>query len=68
MFGNLVYYDKEKIDQYTALITGQPVQSNVNKNIFSAGRTTNFLLECSKFEELLQGRDDYVDFTSVLYR
>lgn len=64
MFGNLVYYNKEKIDQYTALITGQPVQSYVSKDIYPAGEITNLLLECSKFEKLLQNREDYVDFTS----
>ena len=64
MFGNLVYYNKEKIDQYTALITGQPVQSNVSEEIYSSGKITNFLLECSKFEKLLQDREDYIDFTS----
>lgn len=66
MFGNLVYYNKEKVDQYVALITGQPVQSNTDKNDFSAGKATNLLLECSKFEELLQNREDYVDFINGL--
>ena len=64
MFGNLVYYNKERVDQYTALITGQPVQTDISEDNPSVGKATNFLLECSKFEELLQDRDDFVDFTS----
>ena len=63
MFGNLVYYNKEKVDQYTALITGQPVQANIRYDDFSVEKNTNLLLECSKFEDLLQSREDYVDFT-----
>ncbi len=62
MFGNLIYYNKKKIDQYSALIIGQSVESeNVNKNN-DEEKSMNYLLECSSFEKLLQQRDDYIDY------
>ncbi len=62
MFGNLIYYNKKKIDQYSALIIGQSVgRENVNKNN-GEGKSMNYLLECSSFEKLLQQRDDYIDY------
>lgn len=63
MFGNIVYYNKEKVDQYTALITGKPIQSTLDCADSSQERVTNCLLECSQFEDLLQSRDDYIDFS-----
>lgn len=62
MFGNLVYYNKKKIDQYSALIQGKKYEGSSQEEPSSESIATNYLLECSVFEELLQQRDDFVDF------
>lgn len=61
MFGNLIYFNKSKIEQYSALMHGR------KSDIFSLSNdendnSVNYLLSCSKFEELLKGRDDFYDF------
>lgn len=62
MFGNLIYYDKNKVEQYMALITKQSVVSKENGQDEPPNKKANYLLECSQFETLLKDRDDYVDF------
>ncbi len=55
MFENLIFFNKKKIDQYTAYMLGKKVEGNTQ---------ANYLLECEQFEKLLRERDDYIDFTS----
>lgn len=62
MFGNLIYYNKKKIDQYSALICGGNVETAISDRNDNEGRESNYLLECANFEKLLQQRDDYVDY------
>ncbi|WP_044976748.1 hypothetical protein [Ruminococcus sp. HUN007] len=64
MFGNLVYFNRNKIEQYAMLMQGN------NKDILTSltsddNDITDSLLACSKFEELLKGRDDYYDFVDT---
>lgn len=59
MFGNLIYFNKSKIEQYATLLQGGKSSMPLfNGEIDNA----NFLLACSKFEELLKDRDDFIDF------
>lgn len=62
MFGNLIYYDKKKINQYSALITGRNVEHKEDKVDTFVNQVSDYLLECSEFERLLQQREDYIDF------
>lgn len=62
MFGNLIYYNKKKVDQYSTLVQGEPIRAEESIPVSHNSKATNFLLECSKFEALLRQRDDYVDF------
>jgi hypothetical protein len=62
MFGNLIYYNKKKIDQYSTLIQGEPIKAEESIAASHNNKATNYLLECSKFESLLRQRDDYIDF------
>jgi hypothetical protein len=55
VFENLIFFNKKKIDQYTAYMLGKKVEGNTQ---------ANYLLECEQFEKLLRERDDYIDFTS----
>lgn len=61
MFGNLIYYNKKKIDQYATLIQGTSTKEETFESAHK-DNATDYLLECSKFELLLQQRDDYIDF------
>ena len=62
MFGNLIYYNKKKVDQYSALIRGENIESIISESNTNENRAANYLLECATFEKLLQQRDDYVDY------
>lgn len=62
MFANLIYYDKSKIDQYSALITKKSIIHKEDEQTDLQSKMANYLLECSQFENLLKNRDDYVDF------
>lgn len=61
MFGNILLFNQKKVEQYSALIIGKD-QKTENDNHESQDKSVNALLKCAKFEELLQKRDDYVDF------
>lgn len=63
MFGNLIYYNKKKVDQYSTLILGELGKVNEIDIVTGSDNATNYLLECRKFESLLRQRDDYFDFT-----
>lgn len=85
MFGNVVYYDKKKIDEYKAVIKGQKnleveeyevsndkgVQVDLKafgadakaSKTYKAKVQESLLYNCDEFEKLLNGRDDYFDFT-----
>ena len=62
MFGNLIYYNKKKIDQYSTLITGRNVERKEDKADTLVNQVSDYLLECSEFEKILQQREDYIDF------
>ena len=64
MFRDLIYYNKNKVDQYKALIT-RKVDTEGAQDIFeNQDKKISYLLECSAFEELLIDREDYYDYTS----
>ena len=63
MFANLIYYDKNKVDQYMALITKKSIIGKEDTEEDLQNKRAKYLLEWSEFEELLKNRDDYVDFT-----
>lgn len=60
MFRSLLYFNKKKIDQYSAYMLGKKVGVKESEGDLEA----NYLLECERFEKLLQERDDYIDFTN----
>ena len=62
MYGNLIYYNKKKIDQYSTLITGRNVERKEDKADTLVNQVSDYLLECSEFEKILQQREDYIDF------
>lgn len=62
MFANLIYYDKNKVDQYMALITKKTIAVKESVEDDLQNKRANYLLECSEFESLLKNRDDYIDF------
>ena len=62
MFGELIYYNKKKIEQYMALIEGKATKFKQENTFESNNRQLDYLLECGRFELLLKGRDDYYDF------
>ena len=62
MFGNLIYYDKSKIEQYIAYIIGSANDESVTSLSKQDDTAANKLIQCSNFEKLLQQRDDYYDF------
>ena len=62
MFGNLLYYNKKKIDQYSALIQGVKFEPIVLDRNDDENKAINYLLECTTFEKLLKQRDDYIDY------
>lgn len=85
MFGNIIYFDKKKIDEYKAVIKGQKnvevdeYEVSNDKGLqlglkglgadlkasksYTAKVQESLLYECDEFEKLLDGRDDYFDFT-----
>lgn len=85
MFGTILYFNRDKVDEYNSLISkkktlkvnGVTVESDkgaeLSTPIGSAGikgKTSmsgeyqdNFMLDCAEFEEKLNGRDDFFDFT-----
>lgn len=63
MSENLIYYNKEKVDHYSTLILGHTAEWESAEKIDNDNKASNYLLECAKFEEILQQRDDYFDFT-----
>lgn len=62
MFGNLLYYNKKKVDQYSALIQGGKFESVISDRCEDENKAISYLLECTTFEKLLQQRDDYIDY------
>ena len=62
MFGNLIYYDKSKIEQYIAYIIGNIDNGNIASIANQDDTAANKLIQCSYFEKLLQQREDYYDF------
>ena len=62
MFGNLIYFNKKKIDQYSTLIRGKNVEIDIKENDSEENKVATYLLECAEFEKLLQDREDYIDF------
>lgn len=60
MFRSLLYFNKKKIDQYSTYMLGKKVGVKESEGDLEA----NYLLECERFEKLLQERDDYIDFTN----
>lgn len=62
MFANLIYYDKNKIEQYKSLILKKAVVTKDTLCEDMQKKVANYLVECGEFENLLKGRDDYVDF------
>lgn len=85
MFGNVIYYDKRKINEYKSIISGQRnlevneyevcndkgVQLGLKgfgadakaSKTFKAKVQESLLLNCDEFEKMLEGRDDFWDFT-----
>lgn len=61
MFGDLIYYNRNKIEQYSTLIRGRSVKVTDLKEDFG-NKKTDYLLKCSEFEKLLKQRDDYIDY------
>ena len=64
MFGDLIYYNKNKIEQYSALIRGENIVVKDSEEIIS-NKKADYLLKCSEFERLLQQRDDYFDYVDT---
>lgn len=62
MFENLIYYNKKKIDQYSALILGKNIETKTTDKNGLENIAANYLLECFNFEKILQNRDDFVDY------
>lgn len=62
MFGDLIYFNKKKVDQYSALILGKNIETRVTDKDNIEDISANYLLECSNFEKLLQRRDDFIDY------
>ena len=62
MFGDLIYFNKKRVDQYSALILGKNIETRVIDKDNIEDISANYLLECSNFEKLLQRRDDFIDY------
>ena len=62
MFGDLIYFNKKKVDQYSALILGKNIETRVTDKDKIEDISANYLLECSNFEILLPRRDDFIDY------
>lgn len=85
MFGDVIYYNKNKIDEYSAVVKGQRnlhieeyevsndkgiqmglkpfgVDAKANKT-YTAKVQESLLYNCDEFEKMLDGRDDFFDFT-----
>ena len=88
MFGNVIYYDKKKIDEYKSLITQQKnlqideyeisndkglqidlkaigADAKASKT-YKAKVLESLLYNCDEFEKMLDGRDDFFDFTQLV--
>lgn len=63
MFGDLIYFDKNKVKQYMAIVLKKPIARADVDNEDSYALKANYLLMCQEFEETLKTRDDYYDFT-----
>lgn len=61
MFGNIIYFNKSKIEQYATLLQGE---KSIIALFNDKSNNANLLLACSKFEKMLKDRDDFVDFVS----
>ena len=88
MLGNVIYYDKKKIDEYRYVIKGQRnleikeyeisndrgVQLDLKavgadakaSKTYTAKIQESLLYNCSEFEKLLYGRDEFFDCTQSL--
>lgn len=88
MLGNVIYYDKKKIDEYRSVIKGQRnleikeyeisndrgVQLDLKavgadakaSKTYTAKIQESLLYNCSEFEKLLYGRDEFFDCTQSL--
>lgn len=64
MFGDLIYYNKNKIEQYSALIRGENIEAKESEETINNNKA-HYLLKCSEFERLLQQRDDYFDYVDI---
>ncbi len=64
MFGDMIYYNKNKIEQYSALIRGNSIEKRSLKEEIDS-KKDNYLLKCLEFEKLLQQRNDYIDYVDV---
>ncbi|MBR0380909.1 MAG: hypothetical protein IJH71_00550 [Eubacterium sp.] len=63
MFGNLIYFDNDKINQYIAVINKSLLTEDQLQGDKSNQRI-EYLSKCVSFENLLEGRDDYIDFVN----
>lgn len=85
MFGNVLFLDFQKVNDYKTIIKGEknlkiekvrisndkgidakiPIVSGAYKasQNYEASVEESALFECDEFEKLLEGRDDYFDFT-----
>lgn len=48
MFGNLIYYNKKKVDQYSTLILGHAADWESDEKVDNDNKASNYLLECAK--------------------
>lgn len=55
MFGNLIYFNRNKIEQYATLMQGKNQDVILGATVDKT-EVSNYLLICSRFEELLKGR------------
>lgn len=85
MFGKIIYFDKDTINEYTSIIKGEKpleveeyeisrgkgialdwkaisVDATADKKYIAKVRNSQ-LFDCVEFEKLLEGRDDYFDFS-----
>lgn len=61
MFRNILYFDKNKVEQYMFFAQAQKGEKPKDYS-FSNSNTAICLLMCSDFENSLLGRDDFFDF------
>ena len=63
MFRDLIYDNKNKVDQYKALITRKVEVERDQDILDNQDKKISYLLECNAFEDLLADREDYYDYT-----